>query len=281
MSYVTDRYNVEKLSGQSLAVTECGIQICHSGHVSPKIDYSDYSAHFILEGKGVFSVNGKNYALGAGQGFIIIPGADCVYTADKQKPWKYVYVSFRGVDADVLVHNAGLDEQEVVFNFPLDDDMVRDIYSMHSSGKRNESRGYDVTGYFLIVMSRLIKANLQKNGESKAGYTERYYKQAKHYIEDNYSLSISVSDVAFNVGLDRTYLYRLFMKYKGVSPSDYLSAYRLKKAAEMLENKELSINEISLSVGFKDTAYFYKVFTKMYKTTPKKYREKVYGKEKK
>ena len=87
MSYVTDRYNLKKLSGQSLAVTECGIQICHSGHASPNITYREYSAHFILEGKGEYSVNGKTYSLKAGQGFLITPGANCVYVADKQKPW--------------------------------------------------------------------------------------------------------------------------------------------------------------------------------------------------
>ena len=52
MSYETDRYQVAKLSGQSLAVIECGIQICHGGHVAQRALYRDYSIHFILEGKG-------------------------------------------------------------------------------------------------------------------------------------------------------------------------------------------------------------------------------------
>ena len=272
MSYITDRYNLQKTSGQSLAVTECGIQICNPGHASPKIVYPDYSAHFILEGKGTYSVGGKTYSLGAGQGFIITPGADCIYVADEHKPWKYVYVSFRGLDSDALVHSAGLDEEDVIFQFPLSDDTVRDIYAMHSAGKRNEAKGYDVTGYFLLVMSRLVKANLDKS--SKRTETEMYVKKVKRYVEDNYSLPISVSDVASSVGLDRTYLYRLFIKSEGVSPSAYLSNYRLLKASEMLKDDALSISEISSSVGYKDVTYFYKVFIKKFGVTPKKYREK-------
>ena len=88
MSYTTDRYNLQKTSGQSLGVTECGIQICHPGHATPPMPYPDYSAHFILEGRGTFCVGGKTYVLSAGQGFLITPGADCAYTADVQKPWK-------------------------------------------------------------------------------------------------------------------------------------------------------------------------------------------------
>ena len=272
MSYVTDRYNLKKLSSQSLAVTECGIQICNSGHATPVINYSEYAVHFILEGKGEYKVNGKTYNLSAGQGFLITPGAKCEYTADTQKPWKYVYACFSGVDDDALVHNAGLNEYDVTFDFPLTDDMVRDIYAMHSAGKVNDAKGYEVTGYFLIVMSKLIKAN--KKGLSNLSQTDTYVEKAKRYIEDNYSFSITVADVACNVGLDRTYLYRLFVKKEGVSPSEYLNNYRMEKAGEMLKDKSLSISEVALLVGFKDTAYFYKVFTKTYKMTPKKYKEK-------
>ena len=271
MSYTTDRYNLRKLSGQSLAVTECGIQICHSGHVSPSITYPDYSAHFILEGKGIFCVNGKRYPLSAGQGFLITPGADCVYTADKQRPWKYIYVSFNGTDGDALVHSAGLSREDVVFDFPLEDDMVRDIYAMHSAGKRNEAKGYDVTGYFLLVMSRLVKA-------SQAAARERsvaalYVKRVKGYIEDHYSFPITVRDMAYQVGLDRTYLYRLFMKDEGASPSQYLSSFRLQRAAALLRESSISIADVSLAVGFRDVAYFYRAFSKQYGLTPKRYRE--------
>ena len=159
MSYETDRYRLKKSPGQSLAVVECGIQICHSGHASPRIMYRDYSAHFILKGKGKYILDGKTYELGPGQGFMITPGAPCIYVADVDDPWKYVYVSFCGADDDALVHNAGLDESHFIFDFPLDEDMLHDIYAMHAAGKRNEAKGYDVTGYFLLCMSRLVKAN--------------------------------------------------------------------------------------------------------------------------
>ena len=124
-------------------------------------------------------------------------------------------------------------------------------------------------------MSRLVKAN--SNEKSENSQVEQYVNKAKRYIEDNYSFSITVKDVAYNIGLDRTYLYRLFIKILGVSPSEYLSDYRISKSAEKLKDKNLSLNEVSLSVGFKDVAYFYKVFSKKYKTTPKKYREKLTG----
>ena len=270
MSYDTDRYNLSKLSGQSLAVIECGIQICHPGHASPKLFYKDYSAHFILEGKGVFIKDGASYELCAGQGFLITPNTSCVYIADEAEPWKYVYASFRGADDDTLVHNAGLDESNVIFDFPLDEDMVHDIYAMHRAGKKNEARGYDVTGYFLLVMSRLVKAARGTVAEKQGEY---YIRRAKKFIEDNYNESISIPDVARHVRLDRTYLYRLFKKAEGVSPSEYLLNVRLNASAKMLESGDVAIREIASTAGFCNLSYFYKRFIEKYGISPKQYRE--------
>lgn len=270
MSFDTDRYNLKKLPSQSLAVIECGIQICHAGHAAPKLFYKDYSAHFILEGKGIFIKDDVEYELHAGQGFLIIPNTTCVYIADEKEPWKYVYASFRGADDDALVHNAGLDDNNVIFDFPLDEDMVHDIYAMHRAGKKNDARGYDVTGYFLLVMSRLVRAAKTTVAERQSEY---YVKRAKKFIEDNYSEPIAVTDIAEYLRLDRTYFYRLFVKSEGVAPSDYIREVRLSAAARMLENDKLSVREVAQSAGFGNMAYFYKRFSEKHGMTPKQYQE--------
>lgn len=275
MSYDTDRYQLEKLSSQSLAIIECGIQICHPGHASPELHYPDYSAHFILEGKGVLIKDGITYPLRAGQGFLIMPNTKCIYIADEAEPWKYVYASFRGVDDDALVHNAGLDENNVIFEFPLDGDMIHDIYAMHRAGKKNEARGYDVTGYFLLVMSRLVKAAKSTQSERQGEY---FVKRGKKFIEDKYNEISGVADIAAYLRIDRTYLYRLFMKYEGVSPSEYLLRTRLNAAAKMLENESMSVREAATNAGLCNLSYFYKRFTETYGVSPKQYREAKKGK---
>lgn len=277
MSYDTDRYKLKKLSGQSLAVIECGIQICHPGHAAPRRLYRDYSAHFILEGAGVFRRGGECIKLHAGEGFLLTPGMVCDYIADEVEPWKYVYVSFRGADDDILVHNAGLDDQHVIFTFPLDEDMVHDIYAMHRAGKENAARGYDVTGYFLLCMSRLVRQNL--SSEKHCERSEDHVTRACLYIENHLAEIRSVEEISAHVGIDRSYLYKLFCKHRAISPSRYLMRCRLERAAEMLENRALSVSEIGYFVGFYDTAHLYRAFQAKFGTTPQKYREERYGAE--
>lgn len=272
MSIIKDEHNLKKLPNQSLSILQCGLTICHSGHTTPSRIYKDYSAHFILEGKGEYTVNGKTYRIESGQGFLITPDASAAYAADKSEPWKYIYATFHGLDADAIVHNAGLDEDHVIFSFPTSPEMINTLYAMYESSKSYDAKGYDVLGHFLLVMSHLIKANKHINKENSV--PENYVNKAIQYIEDNYPYNISISDIASYVGIDRTYLYRLFQQYEKQSPSKYLNDYRLSRAIEMLENKSISINEVGLSVGFHDVAHFYKAFSAKYGTSPKKYRLK-------
>ena len=118
-----DCYNVEKLPNQGVAVIQCGRTVCQAGHSPGYRVYSDYSATFILRGKGTYLVGGKQYELKAGEGFLIAPGMTTNYIADQQEPWEYIYAIFRGADAETLVRNAGLDEKHVTFSFSADEEM--------------------------------------------------------------------------------------------------------------------------------------------------------------
>ncbi|MBQ8525366.1 MAG: AraC family transcriptional regulator [Clostridia bacterium] len=270
MSYETERYAFEKLSNQGLSVIECGLQICHSGHSSGKLVYPDYSAHFIIEGKGIYSVNGKNYELCRGQGFMITPDIPNIYIADEAEPWKYIYTSFNGPDAQILVHNAGLNDDIVVFDFPTDEETTGWLWNMHSSGKNRSSKGYDCLGYFLLVMSRLIGANSCQKVDASA---EHYMNLALGYIENHFSYGISVGDVADFVGIDRTYLYRIFIEHLGISPSEHISNIRLARAVALMEYAHLTVNEIALSSGFYDLSHFTRVFHRRYGMAPGRYRQ--------
>ena len=269
MGYKTDRYDIKKLPNQSLAVTQCGLQICDNGHSCGPFLYSHYSAHFILSGKGTYTCGGKTYSLCAGQGFMIIPDMPNTYTADIDEPWKYIYANFCGADDETLVHSAGLNEDNMIFEFDLTDDMLHDLTMMHSASKDQSARGYDVTGYFLLVMSRLVKANTQRNANTNL--PQHYVRRAISYIEDNYPEKITVESVAAYVGIDRTGLYRIFKKNLNISPVQFLISYRLERAKAMMEHDNLTISEIAISTGFFDAAHFTVAFSKKYGISPGRY----------
>ncbi len=66
---------------------------------------------------------------------------------------------------------------------------------------------------------------------------------------------------------------RKLKEISGMTPSDLIKDYRMEKAAHLLQNSELSIQDVISDVGISSRAYFYKEFTRKFGMTPKVYRE--------
>ena len=93
------------------------------------------------------------------------------------------------------------------------------------------------------------------------------------YINKNYSIDITLHDIA---GIFHTNMYvvtRMFKKYLGVSFTAHINNLRVKTAQELLNTTDLSIKEIAGTVGYNNLNYFYKSFKKCTCTTPSVYKK--------
>ena len=100
-----------------------------------------------------------------------------------------------------------------------------------------------------------------------------YVRGAVRYIQNNYFHPIRVEDIAAYIGVDRSYLYTLFIRERGMSPSQYLSNFRLTRAAELLKLTDYTIESIAISCGYRDPLVFAKAFKKKYGASPLRYRK--------
>jgi YesN/AraC family two-component response regulator len=86
---------------------------------------------------------------------------------------------------------------------------------------------------------------------------------------------LNVDYIGKNLGFSRTGFYRKIKGLTDMSPIDFLCSYRLKIAAELLlQDRSLSLIEISERTGFGSYSYFSKAFKKHFGLTPKEYRKK-------
>lgn len=104
----------------------------------------------------------------------------------------------------------------------------------------------------------------------------RQIRQVYAYIEQHYAEHLSLEEVAGIVNLSPVYFSNLFKKESGQNFTEYLTAYRMKKAKEFLREGKLNINEIANELGYSDARYFSKVFKKEVGVKPTDYR-KIYG----
>ena len=93
------------------------------------------------------------------------------------------------------------------------------------------------------------------------------------YIQNNY-ISITFSQVAKLFNYSEAHFSRMIKEYTGRTFSEIIRELRVKKAAELLANPVITINEIVEKVGYTDTSHFYRNYKQYYNMTPMEYRNK-------
>lgn len=83
----------------------------------------------------------------------------------------------------------------------------------------------------------------------------------------------TVDNLARDVGMSRASLYKKVQAMLGITPNDFMRSVRLKHAAHLLAESELTVTQIALNVGFQTPRYFAQCFKKTFGVTPAEYRE--------
>ncbi|MNB63315.1 putative response regulatory protein [compost metagenome] len=97
--------------------------------------------------------------------------------------------------------------------------------------------------------------------------------QAKSFLEREYMHNFELERLAETVGMNASYLSRLFKYKTGQTITDYLIGIRIGRAKLLLrEHPDLKNYEIAEKVGYNDPVYFNKLFKKMCGVTPKDYK---------
>ena len=97
-------------------------------------------------------------------------------------------------------------------------------------------------------------------------------------LVDEYGVS-RINDQQYNaellardLAISRASLYKKIQNILGITPTDFIRNVRLKQAAQMLAESQLSITEIADSVGFATPRNFSASFKKMFGVLPSEYR---------
>ncbi len=107
---------------------------------------------------------------------------------------------------------------------------------------------------------------------------EKLYKKALNIVEEN--ISNENFDIPFfcsELGVSRTMLFIKIKAWTNFTPNEFIQHFRMKRAAQLLEQGKINISEVSYKVGFKNPKYFSKCFLKKFGETPSQYANKFSG----
>jgi len=271
-----EKYYFSKYNQTDLNVYRCGIQKCKPEYTWGPGVRDHFIVHYILSGAGTFSVQNKSYRLCARDGFVIFPDQLVTYSADKDNPWTYSWVGFHGLKAESYLIKAGFSKDDPVFTYEKDEKLSDCLNSMISCARLSTPSELMLLGYLYIFLSLLIDNGRRETAQNPgAGNHDKYIRRAIEFISKNYSGEISIHDLASRLGIDRSFLYTVFIKHLNMSPQDFLIRFRIDRAVELMENTSLSIGDISRSVGYDDPLHFSKIFRKKKGISPSLFRKQL------
>ncbi|RTE10845.1 response regulator transcription factor [Paenibacillus whitsoniae] len=123
-----------------------------------------------------------------------------------------------------------------------------------------------LVGWIPVFFEHLIASTVhQPRAEIKA---------VQRMIEQKYSTSFKMSELAKEVNFTEPYLSSLFKKETGETMIDYLIRIRMKKARELLQDPNVKIYEVADAIGYSDPNYFAKLFKKIEGIYPQEYRKR-------
>lgn len=104
-------------------------------------------------------------------------------------------------------------------------------------------------------------------------YSKKYMPIAKGvaYLEQTSAYDLSIAEIAGLCHMSESHFRKLFEQYSGVSPRQYKTNKLLRQAKDMIRSGDLTIKEISISLGFSDVGYFSRWFKKNAGITPSKF----------
>lgn len=103
---------------------------------------------------------------------------------------------------------------------------------------------------------------------------EKFLRQLKSVIHAHISdATFGVEDLAAEMCLSRTQLFRKVKALLQISPSELINDIRLQKAASMIKAKSDTLAQIGYAVGFNEQSYFAKRFRKKFGVSPSKYND--------
>ncbi len=102
-------------------------------------------------------------------------------------------------------------------------------------------------------------------------------KEIRNFINDNIGEPITIDDLAAELNMSKFYFLKEFKKAASVTPYQYLMDLRMEKAKELIADRNLSLMDLAINLGFSDQSHFSRVFKNYFGDAPGVYRKKILG----
>jgi len=195
--------------------------------------------HYVVSGCGTLHLDGKVYPVRAGQAFVLNAEKKAYYVADAQDPWYYRWICFSGRLA------ADFSKLLPVFDAPEDT-----LIHIEDIDCPDPMMAYLLTADLFALYAHVVSPDER---------SQNHVQKAIDFVEVHYMNKLTIQDVADFVGLNPSYLSKLFKQKTGHTLQSYILDIRLQESKRYLAHG-YTVKEAAAACGFQDLANYSKLF---------------------
>ena len=248
-----------------LAVVCVGWEKCARDYLIDRDTFPFLSVEFVAAGKGQLEIDGTQHELKAGSLFAYGPGVrHCMRTDPTELLDKY-FVDFTGSRALPLMEELDLQPGKLHHNQHGHD--LRDAFEhlIRLAGHV----GVYTPRTCALQLELLLLATRYGGGEMSTEPDRAFatFERCRRHMEDHFLDFSTVDDFAEVCHVNVAYLCRLYRKYSGLSPYQYLMQIKMKWAANRLHTGEVLVREVADELGI-DPFQFSRSFKRIHGVSP-------------
>lgn len=212
-----------------------------------------YKAYFVTSGSGFLHVDGSTFRLAENDVFFTFPSQETAIASEKD--FSYMYVSFLGSRANMIMEKTRISRKSGIFR---NCEKIRSVWETCLETKEKFS---DLASESTLLETFAYIGARMCQDEKKTKTASDSATKIKNYIDDNFSDGdISLSKIAHCLNYNEKYISTVFKKSIGMGVSDYLNTIRVQYATTLIDEGFGNVSELAFHCGYKDGAYFSKVF---------------------
>ncbi|CAI6014642.1 AraC family transcriptional regulator [Cohnella sp. JJ-181] len=167
-----------------------------------------------------------------------------------------------------------LEQPEIRYYRDADGDCGRLFERLHHeySGRR-PAREAALYVLLLELLIRLHRFAAEKREPASAKLPSGM-DEALRLIHAGYASPISTAALAASAGVGERQFQRLFARYTGMTPLNYLQAVRINEACRLLRDTDMKVAAVAAAVGYQDLAHFTALFKRVAGLAPGGYRRR-------
>ena len=247
-----------------------GRERCHPDYRISRRHFGYHGLEYVAAGHGWVILNGKRTELRPGSVFAYSSEMHCEIGTAAGDPMVKYFFCFSGRASDARLRRAELNAGSVR-NVPNHAEIRTIAEDLIREGQPSSLHNREICStLFQLLLLKLADANHRTANVHEPA--RQNFLRCKALIDSDVITLRTLDEIATRVGLEKSSICRLFRRFLGTSPYQYLLRQKMNRAAESLLRHGGLVKEVAAEMGFADPFHFSRGFKAVHGKAPSQLR---------